>query len=106
MFKSLSQVDVAGTDPDLCEMQLVYEVVGFNHIVRLVLRPLWVVMLGYSKTYKCGLVSGPKREISEASKLVDQRTLCTVSSSIPSGLVASCWPVLPSVWSVSNLVES
>ena len=70
-----------------------YEVVGFNHSVRLVLR---VVMLGYSKTYKCRLVSGPKREISEASKLVDQRTLCTVSSTIPSGLVASCRPVLPS----------
>ena len=28
-----------------------------------------------------------------------------MSSSIPSGLVASCWPVLPGVWSESNLAE-
>ena len=51
------------------------------------------------------LVSGPEQEISGVTKLVDQRTFCTVSSSIPSGLVASCWPVLPGVWSESNLVE-
>ena len=51
------------------------------------------------------LVSEPEQEISGVTKLVDQRTFCTVSCTIPSGLVASCWPVLPGVWSESILVE-
>ena len=36
---------------------------------------------------------------------LEARTFCTVSCTIPSGLVASCWPVLPGVWSESILVE-
>ena len=51
------------------------------------------------------MVSEPEQEISGVTKLVGQRTFCTVSCTIPSGLVASCWPVLPGVWSESILVE-
>ena len=47
---------------------------------------------------------GARAEISGVTKLVDHKQF-TLSSSIPFGLVASCWPVLPGVWSESNLAE-
>ena len=57
------------------------------------------------KLRRCGLGLRARARNKWVTKLVGQRTFCTVSCTIPSGLGASCWPVLPGVWSESILVE-
>ena len=57
------------------------------------------------KLRRCGLGLEARVRNKWGNKARWPADIFTVSCTIPSSLVASCWPLLPGVWSKSNLVE-